>query len=638
MSFPRKAEFEKLDHKKINLLVGFEVHQQLKTGRKLFCDCPPGQIKAPASSFARRLRPTQSELGEVDPAAMFEFLRGKVYKYVFDKEHSCLVEADEEPPHPISKEAVLAAVVMACALNSKVVDEIHVMRKLVIDGSNTGGFQRTALIAVSGVLKCKNLTVPIQTICLEEDACRLIEEEEKVRTFALDRLGTPLVEIASAPLNVAPHEIEDALLTLGRLLRMSGLVARGLGTLRQDLNISVMGGPPAEVKGIQRLELVSKVIEFEARRQMHLVRVAEMLREKGLSPNDARGPFKVTELFSCTESKLIKNAIERGEDVYAIVLRGLKELLKEEPYPGVRLGIELAEAAQAYEVGGILHSDELPSYGITANEVSRVKEQLGLGDNDAFLILTSKDPTPVLAVLERARAIYIGVPYETRSPTPDGRTRYSRPRPGSARLYPETDIPLMKIEDELIEEARKRVPKPWEHAVNELLKKYGISAKLAAQVMDSPYEELFEEIVSTKRVPPSVVATILTETLVSISREGYDVSVIEDDQLRDLFGKLDEKRISKEAVPDVLRLLCSGEAKTVSEAIEKLGLKPVAPEELEQMLREIVERKIGLVMQAREGAFSPLMGEAMSVLRGRIDGALVATVLRKVIEEKLKGK
>ncbi|MEM2961480.1 MAG: Glu-tRNA(Gln) amidotransferase GatDE subunit E, partial [Candidatus Bathyarchaeia archaeon] len=147
--------------------VGLEIHCQLDTQRKLFCSCPTQLSKGePAKRFLRRLRPTQSELGEVDPAALFEFQKGRTIMYEADPESSCLVEADEEPPHPINGEAVDAALEIALLLKARPVDEIHVMRKVVIDGSNTTGFQRTAAIAIGGELELAGRRIPIEHVSL----------------------------------------------------------------------------------------------------------------------------------------------------------------------------------------------------------------------------------------------------------------------------------------------------------------------------------------------------------------------------------------------------------------------------------------------------------------------------------------
>jgi len=265
------------------LRVGLEIHQQLATSTKLFCPCPIVKSDELPLSFERRLRPTQSELGQIDPAAVFEFNKGRVNLYKWNPESACLVDADEEPPHTPNIEAIETAILMAEVLGSDVVDEVHVMRKLVIDGSNTSGFQRTAIIALGGGLPVDGISVGVQTITVEEDSSRVLKEGAQAREYALDRLGVPLVEIALDHVVGVPEHVEAVALSLGRSLRSTGRVARGQGTIRQDLNVSLLGGEVVEVKGVQKLNLIAKVVRYEATRQMGLVKIAEEIKKRGIN-------------------------------------------------------------------------------------------------------------------------------------------------------------------------------------------------------------------------------------------------------------------------------------------------------------------------------------------------------------------
>ncbi|MDG7028466.1 MAG: Glu-tRNA(Gln) amidotransferase GatDE subunit E, partial [Nitrososphaerota archaeon] len=256
------------------LLVGLEIHQQLAIPTKLFCACPPVKSEEFPGKFERRLRPAQSETGHLDPAALFEYSKGKSDLYLWNPESSCLVEADEEPPHPLSAEGLEAALLVAATLKSNCIDEVHVMRKIVIDGSNTGGFQRTAVVGLGGSFDADGERVGVQSITLEEDAARNLGEDGGSRRFALDRLGVALVEIALEPVRGDPAHVGAVALQLGRVLRSTGKAARGLGTIRQDMNVSLGGGRVVEVKGVQKLNLIPKVVEYERRRQSMLRAVA----------------------------------------------------------------------------------------------------------------------------------------------------------------------------------------------------------------------------------------------------------------------------------------------------------------------------------------------------------------------------
>ncbi|MCD6464847.1 Glu-tRNA(Gln) amidotransferase subunit GatE, partial [Candidatus Bathyarchaeota archaeon] len=252
----------KINYSEIGLKVGLEIHQQLATKAKLFCDCKPQLFKGePQIVFLRRLRPTQSELGQIDPAALFEFQKGVKILYEADTETSCLVEMDEEPPHELNPEALEIALIIALMMNAKPIDEVHVMRKIVIDGSNTTGFQRTCVVAVNGSIEVDGKKVPIQHICLEEDAARKMGEEDLLIRYRIDRLGIPLVEVTTGPVINTPEEARKVALAIGKILRATRRVKRGIGTIRQDLNISIKDGALIEIKGVQELELISKVVE-----------------------------------------------------------------------------------------------------------------------------------------------------------------------------------------------------------------------------------------------------------------------------------------------------------------------------------------------------------------------------------------
>ncbi len=628
-----------IDYKGIGLKVGLEIHQQLATKNKLFCHCEEFQSDEFDFLFIRRLRPTQSELGQVDPAAMFEFKKGKMIKYHANRRSSCLVEADEEPPHDLNMEAVESALIVALALKSKIVDELHTMRKIVIDGSNTTGFQRTIIVALGGSLKTKNRDVAVQTISLEEDAARLLGDHEGYREYCLDRLCVPLVEIALAPVEGSPEEIQEIALSLGRLLRATRRVARGLGTIRQDINVSIKGGKIVEVKGIQKLDLISKIVEFEASRQLGLMKIKSELEKRGVRPEDIGSPLEVTKIFKDTECELIRKAIEKDGIVLALKLKGFSGLLGYEPYPDIRLGKEMAELVRFYGLGGIFHSDELPGYGIKMSEIESLKKMLETSDEDAFIILAGpKDSIfdSMMAIIERAKDALQGVPYETRGPTPDGKTKFIRPRPGPARMYPETDIPPIPITKELLLKLEKEVPKPWEEQIEDYVSKYGLSQKLAQKVFDSEFSELFEVIASKTKVQPSFIAATLTETLVSLSRAGFDINCLDEKDLIELFLSLDEGKISKEALPQVLEVFLKGEVKSVEDAIKKLGIVTISDDELSQIVEEIVQENKELIKEKGERSFSILMGKIMNIVRGRVDGAKVGIVLKKRIENVIK--
>jgi glutamyl-tRNA(Gln) amidotransferase subunit E len=624
-----------LDPYELELKVGFEIHQQLATKSKLFCSCMCVEVENYESEFVRRLRPTQSELGEYDPAALFEFRKGRLIKYLRTSDSSCLVEADEEPPHDVNNEALETALIIALALNSNIVDEVHVMRKIVIDGSNTTGFQRTMLIANGGTIEAPSKKVKVQSISLEEDAAKLISDDGHVRTYGLDRLGTPLIEVALEPVTGTPEEIMTVALVLGRLMRASKRVARGLGTIRQDVNISIKDGGVIEVKGVQKLDQLIKVIEYEMMRQHGLQLITKKLAERNIVASSIdSSPVDIIDIFRKSTSKVIKKAVESNGVVMAVRLKGFASMLSYEPYEGIRLGRELGELVRFYGLGGVFHSDELPAYGITKEEVDAVRKLLSLGERDAFVMVAgSKENVEAAtnAIIERVRHALVGVPAETRAATNEGKTVYSRPRPGAARMYPETDIPPIPITENRLQSLRNSVPKSWDAVVSELSTKYGLNKVLAEKVFDSERQAVFERIASTTAVAATYVASTLTESLVGLERQGLDTTKLPDDKIWLTFKKVDEGEIAKESVIPIFEQIIKTEVSDVDEAVSKLGLKTISDEQLNEILDKIVKDKAAIIAEKGNAAISILMGEAMNTLRGKVDGQKINTLLKQKI-------
>jgi glutamyl-tRNA(Gln) amidotransferase subunit E len=636
----------KLDYQALGLKVGLEIHQQLDTSHKLFCSCPTDLTEAEkGDEFPRRLRPTRSETGEVDVAALFEYRKGRKYSYQAPSGHYCLVEADEEPPHPINREAIVIALAVAKALGSTMVDEVHVMRKIVIDGSNTSGFQRTAIVALGGRITVNGKDYGIQTIVVEEDAARKVGERGQVVDYRLDRLGVPLIEIATAPDMHTPQEARDVALAIGMLLRMTGAVKRGLGTIRQDLNVSIVGGAKTEIKGVQELDLIDRIVEYEVMRQVNLLRIRDEMRARGITERDLdQEPVDVTDLFRGTKSKVIARALESGGKVLAVRLPRMKGLLGTYVQPGRRFGTEIADYVRFWsDVQGLFHSDELPAYGITAEEVQAVYRALGADPaQDAFAMVAERPERALKAIsviLERVRQALQGVPEETRAANEDGTTRYMRPRPGRERMYPETDIPHLLVTPDMLAEAEKLVPEPAEVKVRRFVERYGMSRELAEKAVADPRLPLIEELIGRygASLSPTLIASLIVVTLKGLRSKGVNVDSISEDRLEGLVRLLAEGSVAKEAAEAILAKMAEDPRLGPEEAAKALGLTRLGEEEVRRVIDEVVKENLGLVRQKGEASFGPLMGRAMERLRGKADGKLVAELLRSRIREVLSG-
>lgn len=635
-----------IDYGKLGLRAGLEIHIQLDTREKLFCKCPARLVEEGEEEvFVRELRPAKSELGEVDVAAMLEWKKERKYEYHAPSEASCLVEADEEPPHELNREALVVALAVAKALNSTIVDEVHVMRKIVIDGSNTTGFQRTAIIALGGYIDDEEGRVGIQTICLEEDAARKLFEEKDRVGFKLDRMGIPLIEIATAPDLKSPEQAQRIAFKIGQLVRLTGKTKRGLGTIRQDLNVSIKGGEKIEIKGVQHLYLISRVIEYEVMRQVRLLEIRDELIRRGLKPEDVVLEIHdVSNVFKDTRSRVIKRVLGRKDHgVYALILPGFKGLLGKEIQPGRRFGTELADYARVWGgVGGLFHTDELPGYGISSREVEKLYGVLKADpEKDAIILIADRRDKAYKAfeaVVERVKYAFKGVPPETRAANPDGTTKYMRPRPGAARMYPETDIPPVEITSDLLREAEKLVPEPFDAKLRRYVEEYGLSMELAKALLNNIRLDLFEKLVNKykDKIQPTIIATTIENIIKSLKSDGVPVENITDEHIEEVFDLLSRGVIAKEAIPEILALLARNPGMTASEAVKKLGFTLVSREELERIVDRIIRENMDIIRERKERSFGIIMGKVMSIVRGRIDGKIVASIVQNKIREVVK--
>ena len=621
-----------MDYRALGLKVGLEVHQQLAT-LKLFCECASALVdETGGMRFRRQLRPTQSELGEVDAAAIEEARRRLTFVYETTP-NSCLVEADEEPPHRPNPEALDIALEVALLLAAKPVGEAHFMRKIVIDGSNTAGFQRSALIALDGHLEVAGKRIGVPTILLEEDAARKVGEAAGEVVYRLDRLGIPLIEIATTPNIETPEEARDVALAFGSLLRATRKVMRGIGTIREDVNVSIAGGARIEIKGVQELRLIATYVEKEVERQRMLLGIAAELKEHSVS-SVPRAILDVTEIFARSTSKVVRAALEKKGKVLAWALPGFAGLLKG------KLGPELAAHARIAGAAGIFHSDELPGYGVGQAEVEAVRASLATGAQDAFVLVAEEEAKAHRAFEEmfpRADAALLGVPEETREPRPDGTSVYSRPLPGKARMYPETDVPPIRVAAERLERIRDGLPERPEVRTARILRDYGIHEQQARQLVQEGSDDAFE-LIAKEFGEAKLVATVLLYTFPELRREGLAVDGIPVDHLRELFSLLKAGRFAKEAIPDLLREMARRNVRA-SDAMATLGVRELGPEELEKIVDEILDGSINLIESRGAAAEKAIMGRVMEKVRGRADGKVVSEAVRKRLETRVgKGK
>ncbi len=604
------------DYAALGLKAGIEIHQQLDTREKLFCHCPTvlRDVGEHNGEFFRYLRATVSEMGEIDRAAREEMMVMRPFSY-YAYDTTCLVENDEEPPAPLNPEALALSLTVAKMMGMTPVEQVHVMRKLVIDGSNTSGFQRTALVALNGSLP---MGARIESICLEEEAAQRVEGD----SFSLDRLGIPLAEITTAPDMHTPEAVKAVAAYIGMLLRSTMKVKRGIGTIRQDVNVSIREGARVEIKGVQELRLIDEVVRREVQRQVNLVAIRDELLARNASVDEKS--HDVTPLFKNTGSSILKKA----KTIHAVCLHGYAGLVGREIQPGRRLGSEMSDYAKKCGVGGLFHTDELPAYGVTADEVASLKEVVGAGPDDCVVLVADAKKKVVCAIEQvrrRAEMALDGVPEETRKMLEEGSSAYMRPLPGAARMYPETDVLPVPVTDAYYDALC--LPELLSEKADRYVRDMELDASLAQQMVYSRRCRFFEEAVS-RGVKSTLAARTLLGTMKELSRDGADVAAVPDEALIDLLLRVEAGAVAKEAILPVIRALSEGA--DIDAAISAVA-PSVSREEVRAVICATIAEREAFVREQGMRAVGPLMGVVMKELRGRADGKVISELLKEEV-------
>lgn len=606
------------DYEALGLVAGIEIHQQLNTASKLFCRCPTTirETEEASGEFFRYLRATRSELGELDRAAEEEMMQVRRFRYL-QYDTTCLVENDEEPPSPLNREALDIVLTIAKLTGMTPVPEIHTMRKLVIDGSNTSGFQRTALVALQGTLPTGAV---IETVCLEEEAAQRIEDAY----FSLDRLGIPLIEITTAPCLHTPEAVRETAAMIGMYLRSTGRVKRGIGTIRQDVNVSIREGGRVEIKGVQELDLLDEVVRREVQRQVELLAIREELKKRSASVETE--PVEVTHLFKESGSKILKKA----KMILAIRLNRFAGLVGREIQPGRRLGSEMSDYAKKCGVGGLFHTDELPAYGVAAEEVTALKAALTASEDDCVIIVADtpeKCRCAMKQIIRRAQMAFDEIPKETRKMLEEGSTSYMRPLPGAARMYPETDVLPVRVTPEDMQALE--IPELISDRIDRYMRDYRLAREVARQLAYSERGQAFEGAINAG-IKPGIAERAFNSTLRELSRDNVPVDTIPDAAINGMLESIQSGRAAKEAMPGILTALAEG--KTLDEALSAIA-PAVSTADLDVLVRRIVQERLEFVKERGAAAAGPLMGLVMKEVRGSVDGKAVSQALQTAIGE-----
>lgn len=634
------------DYDELGFRCGIEIHQQLGTETKLFCSCPNQVIEdeAAAAKVTRGLRPVASEMGDVDRAARYEYLKGKDFIYNIYPDVSCLVELDEEPPQPVDDEALEIALESALLMNCDIPDEIHFMRKTVIDGSNTAGFQRTAIIGMNGHIETDEGKVTIEDMELEEESAGIHTRESGKGVFDLDRLGIPLIEIGTDASIKSPDHAKEVAKKIGMLLRSTGKVKRGLGTIRQDVNVSIADGARIEIKGFQDIANMDELVRNEVERQVTLLDIKEKLNDT-LEAEQVSGDIEdVTDLFTDSENEIIRSIVEDGGHVLAFKLRGLEGLMDTNISGDLHLGKELANYAKSQGAKGMMHTDEdVSRYGLV-DEFDTVCDHMEKEDGEVIAIIAEQEETAkntAELVCDRADALTSHIPEETRTAEMDHTTRYARPLPGKARMYPETDIPPIVMGDDDIDAIREDLPETLEEQEERLAEKIG--DELAAQVVNAKQLQTFNDIIERLKPENQEIREILqdigkplanavTNIRAGLESDGVPVDRLEPHHYESVFRAYHADELSKSDIGDVLQAAALEPDRHMDDIIEETVSSKAGEDEIRDVVQDVIAEKEDMIAEQGEHAKGALMGLVMQRLDDA-DGAAVNRILEEELQD-----
>lgn len=569
------------DYDAIGFLCGLEVHQQLQTRTKLFCRCPAGRyVDRFDAEVLRHMRPTLSELGEYDGCALMEFKTRKEIVYLLERGTVCTYEMDDTPPFEIDEEAVRISLLVARLFNLDLVSELHVMRKQYLDGSIPTGFQRTAMVGLTGEIPFRvpelgvDKPLRIRQLSLEEDSCREISDVGHRIVFRTDRLGMPLIETVTEPDFLTPWEVREGGRLLARVARSSGMVRRGPGAARQDVNVSVAGGRRVEIKGVPYQAGLPLLVHNEGFRQLNLLRIKDELLRRGVTRDHLTLPERgrawemssnvldVGSILRRCEYEPIVRALEGGDRAIAVLLPGFAGLLRHRTQPGITFAREFHGRVRVIACltarPFMIHSD-LTDYGIGQRHWKQVRKAFRAAAQDAIMVVwgpADDVDTAAREILLRAIDALAGVPAETRQCYGDGTTGFERILPGADRMYPDTDTPPLAIPDAWVPDVVMLPERPWQREDRYVAA--GLTLANARRLTASPWAALFDELAPRRPETARRLAAALEKRVPEWRRRGAlpARSVPEAGTLRPIVDALDREEIRAEAFePLVARAL-----------------------------------------------------------------------------------
>jgi glutamyl-tRNA(Gln) amidotransferase subunit E len=575
-------------YSKLGFKCGLEVHQQLKTAKKLFCHCPAGRYHDHAdydAEIVRHMRPTLSELGEYDGTALMEFKTRKEVVYRIKNETTCTYEIDDTPPFLLNRQAVEIAMEVALLLKTNIVGEFHITRKQYLDGSIPTGFQRTGILGIEGEIPLSQKKIRIIQLSIEEDSCREISDIGHTRVYSTDRLGMPLIETVTYPDMNTPDEAAEAAHYIRFLARSTGKVRTGIGAAREDVNVSITGGTRVEIKGVAHIAWIPELVHNEAFRQKALLEIKNELTKRlgdfaGWAPTHQTVDMKILP----AEFSLLKEIQEKKLRLLAVNLPAFKGILSFFTQPGKMFADEISDRLKVIaclEKPNLLHSEQLEP-GLDEKAFAMIRKLLKTNDDDAQLLFWAAEEdvkTALDTIEERCRLAARGVPNETRKALADGRTIFERVLPGPDRMYPDTDSAPISIAEEMIVRVRAALPAEI-HARFGQFKDWGIPVDTHSYLLKNNLVPLLEKIAADFSVEARFVSVILGHNLKNLAGRLPAFGNFNFQRLYELFAFIHEQQLEKDIIKTMLPVICQHPNMDFQSVLTTINFKRSSREEI----------------------------------------------------------
>ena len=618
------------DYADLGMKAGLEIHQQLFTEKKLFCHCPAGKYnKAHDAELLRRMRPTLSELGEYDGTALMEFKTKKEIIYQINHESVCTYEMDDTPPFEINQEALDISLEIAMLMNYQLVSEIHIARKQYLDGSIPTGFQRTTIVGIDGWIQYKNRKIGLIQLGLEEDSCREISDIGHNRTYITDRLGMPLIETVTKPAMKTPQEVAEVANLLRWLVRSTGKVRTGIGAARQDVNVSIKGGTRVEIKGVDRIPFIPKLIYNEVLRQYSLLKIKDELKSRGITEKTFEANSEnITQYLQNTTWEPISRAIKRGEEIHCVNLKGYSGILSFPTQTGRVFSREISDRVRV--ISCLTRSPNILTSESTEESIesiagNRIRKAVNATSRDALILVWGNKKDVVNAVEEikiRAKEATMGVPSETRQAMADGTNGFERILPGADRMYPDTDLPPLEIAEKRIDKLKYNVPEQlWKR--EKKYRKMEVPGHLIIKIASSPKAEMFEYVTNQLKIAPILAARIIFEKTTEWKRSGLNIENISNEIWKEFFKCVVKYPALAEVSDRIFINLLTDEKSHVKDEIGTFVKNTPKENDINHIVNESLKENINWDV-SKDLIHKQIMGKVMKQLRGIVRGKIVS--------------